>query len=115
LSIYTTEAQIYALFNQIGPIKQIIMGLNRNTKTPCGFCFVDYFSHQHACDAVFFLSGIQLDERVIKVELDYGFEEGRQYGRGLEGGQRRDDFRSQFDFDRDPLNVALQDKQNIEA
>jgi nuclear cap-binding protein subunit 2 len=41
LSFYTTETQIYELFSRCGDIKRIIMGLNKNTKTPCGFCFVE--------------------------------------------------------------------------
>ncbi|CAO3645801.1 unnamed protein product [Cunninghamella echinulata] len=42
LSFYTTEEQIFDLFSKTGEIKRIIMGLNRNQKTPCGFCFVEY-------------------------------------------------------------------------
>lgn len=42
LSFYTTEEQIYELFSKCGEIKRIIMGLDRNHKTPCGFCFVEY-------------------------------------------------------------------------
>jgi nuclear cap-binding protein subunit 2 len=41
LSFYTTEEQIYELFSKCGDIKRIIMGLDRNNKTPCGFCFVE--------------------------------------------------------------------------
>ena len=41
LSFFTTEEQIYCLFNKIGEIKRIIMGLDRINKTPCGFCFVE--------------------------------------------------------------------------
>jgi hypothetical protein len=42
LSFYTSEEQIYELFSKVGEIKRIIMGLDRNQKTPCGFCFVEY-------------------------------------------------------------------------
>ena len=47
LSFYTTEEQMYELFSRVtnvaggGGIKRIIMGLDRNTKTPCGFAFVE--------------------------------------------------------------------------
>jgi nuclear cap-binding protein subunit 2 len=41
LSFYTTEEQIYELFSKCGDIKRIIMGLDRNKKTPCGFCFAE--------------------------------------------------------------------------
>ena len=40
LSFYTTEEQIYEVFSRTGEIKKIIMGLDKNTMTPCGFCFV---------------------------------------------------------------------------
>lgn len=43
LSFFTTEEQIYELFSKCGEIKRIIMGLDRFKKTPCGFCFVEYF------------------------------------------------------------------------
>jgi nuclear cap-binding protein subunit 2 len=46
LSFYTTEEQIYALFSKCGEIKRIIMGLDRVSKTPCGFCFVEYAPSQ---------------------------------------------------------------------
>ena len=58
LSFYTTEEQIYALFSKCGEIKRIIMGLDRVSKTPCGFCFVEYAPPQsmHAQDAFFPIS-----------------------------------------------------------
>ena len=40
LSFYTTEDQVHALFSKAGLVERVIMGLNRITKTPCGFCFV---------------------------------------------------------------------------
>lgn len=42
LSFYTTEEQIYEVFSRTGELKKIIMGLDKNSKTPCGFCFVLY-------------------------------------------------------------------------
>lgn len=40
LSFFTTEEQIYEVFSHVGEIKKIVMGLDKNNKTPCGFCFV---------------------------------------------------------------------------
>lgn len=40
LSFYTTEEQIYEVFSRCGEMKKIIMGLDKNSKTPCGFCFI---------------------------------------------------------------------------
>ncbi|PKI45821.1 hypothetical protein CRG98_033828 [Punica granatum] len=87
MSFYTTEEQVYELFSRAGEIKKIIMGLDKNTKTPCGFCFVLYYSREDAEDAVKYVSGTILDDRPIRVDFDWGFQEGRQWGRGRSGGQ----------------------------
>jgi len=42
LSFYTTEDQVYALFSRVGHVQRVIMGLDSQRKTPCGFCFVVY-------------------------------------------------------------------------
>jgi len=42
MSFYTTEEQVYELFSRAAEIKKIVMGLDKNSKTPCGFCFVMY-------------------------------------------------------------------------
>ena len=73
------------------------MGLDRFQKTPCGFCFVEYHTHQQACDCMRFINGTKLDERLVRTDLDPGFKEGRQYGRGRSGGQVRDEYRKDFD------------------
>ncbi|CAO3587533.1 unnamed protein product [Absidia cylindrospora] len=74
LSFYTTEEQLYELFSKAGEIKRIIMGLDRNQKTPCGFLFC----------------------RILSLS----FKEGRQYGRGRNGGQVRDEYREEYDAGR---------------
>ncbi len=71
------------------------MGLDRFNKTPCGFCFVEYYTHQDALDCMKYIGGTKLDERVIRTDLDPGFQEGRQYGRGKSGGQVRDEYREE--------------------
>ncbi|KAG7026974.1 Nuclear cap-binding protein subunit 2 [Cucurbita argyrosperma subsp. argyrosperma] len=87
MSFYTTEEQVYELFSRAGEIKKIIMGLDKNSKTPCGFCFVLYYSREDTEDAVKFISGTILDDRPIRVDFDWGFQDGRQWGRGRSGGQ----------------------------
>lgn len=59
------------------------MGLDRFNKTPCGFCFVEYYNHQDALDCMKYIGGTKLDERIIRTDLDPGFQEGRQYGYGF--------------------------------
>jgi len=95
LQFRTTEQQIDKTFSRVGPVKKIIMGLNRETKTHCGFAFVEYFSHEHAVACIKYISGTYCDESVIRCELDAGFKPGRQYGRGQSGGQVRDERRAQ--------------------
>lgn len=48
-----------------------------------------YLDHQCALDAVAFLHGTTLDERIVRVELDWGYHPSRRYGRGESGGQVR--------------------------
>ena len=47
-----------------------------------------------------YVSGTKLDERVIRCDLDPGYREGRQFGRGRSGGQVRDEHRTDFDAGR---------------
>ncbi|EEB06037.1 nuclear cap-binding complex small subunit [Schizosaccharomyces japonicus yFS275] len=114
LSFYTTEDQIYALFSKCGEIKRIIMGIDRFTKTPCGFCFVEYYTHEDALDSLKYVSGTALDERIIRADLDPGYEEGRQYGRGASGGQVRDEIREEFDPGRGGYGRAHGGKRDAE-
>ena len=97
LSFYTTEEQIHELFSKCGEIKRLVMGLDRFNKTPCGFCFVEYYTHSDALDCLKYIGGTKLDERIIRTDLDEGFAEGRQYGRGKSGGQVRDEYREEYD------------------
>ncbi|KAF2834555.1 nuclear cap-binding protein subunit 2 [Patellaria atrata CBS 101060] len=109
LSFYTTEEQIHELFAKCGEIKRLVMGLDRFQKTPCGFCFVEYYTHQDALDCMKYIGGTKLDERVIRTDLDEGFVEGRQYGRGKSGGQVRDEYRDEFDPGRGGYGRAVED------
>lgn len=99
MSFYTTEEQDYELFSRAGEIKKIIMGLDKNSKTPSGFCFVLFYSREDTEDAVKYVSGTILDDRSIRVDFDWGLQEGRQLGRGKSGGQVRDEYRTDYDPD----------------
>ena len=76
-------------------VKRVIMGIDRIQQKPCGFCFVELYHRSDALRAVSMISGTQLDGKVIRVELDAGFQPGRQLGRGKDGGQVRDDKRNE--------------------
>ncbi|KAI9510241.1 RNA-binding domain-containing protein [Russula earlei] len=103
LSFYTTEEQIYDIFSKCanpedgGGVKRIIMGLDRHTRTPCGFCFVEFYTHAEALASMRYISGTKLDERIIRCDLDLGYRDGRQFGRGKSGGQVRDEHRQDYD------------------
>jgi nuclear cap-binding protein subunit 2 len=99
LSFYTNEEQIYEVFSKAGDIKRVIMGLDRERLTPCGFCFVEfgmlfcfvyhfhrYYDRSGALNSVRYISGTKLDDRFIRVDLDHGFTPDRQFGRGKSGG-----------------------------
>lgn len=87
LTHFTTEEQIHELFSKCGTIDRIIMGLDRNKLTPCGFCFVIYKREDGSLNAIKFLKGTHLDGQALEIDLDPGFREGRQFGRGIYGGQ----------------------------
>jgi nuclear cap-binding protein subunit 2 len=93
LSFSTRSAHVVSMFTSIGRVKAVHMGLDRLKKTPCGFCFVEFWNRDDALASVQYCSGSKLDGSVIRVELDAGFQPGRQYGRGRKGGQTRDDRR----------------------
>eukprot|EP00960_Hanusia_phi_P001096 30007-Hanusia_phi.AAC.5 len=144
LSYFTTEAQIYEFFSRCGEVschaatsnlllthvqvKRVIMGLDRFQKTPCGFCFVEYYTEEDTESSIRYLNGLKLDDRPIRhcpsaspYDVDYlcrldrdpGFVEGRQGekwrtgedGRSGEVGnqpcrQVRDEYRLDFDLGR---------------
>lgn len=63
-------------------------------------CNFRFYEREHAIAAVNYLSGMKVDERAVKLDIDQGFTEGRQYGRGRSGGQVRDEVRTDFDYGR---------------
>ena len=56
------------------------------------------------------MNGTRLDDRLIRVDWDAGFIEGRQYGRGKTGGQVRDEYRTDYDAGRGGYSKLLQQK-----
>ena len=91
ISFYTADWQIAELFACCGPVKKVRMGLNRFTKKPCGFCFVEFFAPEAALRCISLMSGTTVDGQKVRCELDPGWVPGREFGRGNAGGQVRDD------------------------
>ena len=100
LSYNTTETQLYQLFSFCGKIKRVIMGLNKMTKQQIGFAFIEFLDKESAKLSKNTLTGAVIDDKVIRVDIDVGFEEGRQYGRGRHGFQIRDEVMKNFDPER---------------
>ncbi|XP_032988431.1 LOW QUALITY PROTEIN: nuclear cap-binding protein subunit 2-like [Rhinolophus ferrumequinum] len=101
LSFYTTEEQIFELFSRCGEVRNVFMGLDKIKKKACGFCFVEYYNRAHAENAMWFLNGTFLDDRIICTDWDLSFREGRQYDRGQPGGGRvREESGENFDAGR---------------
>ena len=80
MSFQSLSSKDHAQSGRCGEVKRLVMGLDRFHKTPCGFCFVEYYNHQDALDCMKYIGGTKLDERIIRTDLDPGFQEGRQYG-----------------------------------
>jgi len=114
LSFYTREEQIYEVFSKAGHVERVIMGLDKHNKTPCGFAFVVYCTRGEGEAGVRYLNGTVLDERVVRVDHDWGFVEGRQWGRGRSGGQVRDEFRLDFDPGRGGFGKVLQQEMTTQ-
>ncbi|KAL3117252.1 hypothetical protein niasHT_007655 [Heterodera trifolii] len=112
LSYFTSEEQVWELFRRAGDVRRVIMGLDRFNKTPCGFCFVEYYTREDAENALRYISGTRLDDRVVRCDWDAGFKEGRQFGRGKHGGQVRDEYRQNFDSGRGGWNKTIQKRND---
>ena len=54
-------------------------------RTPCGFCFIEYYTREDCEAAMAYINGTRLDDRIIRTDYDAGFTEGRQYGRARAG------------------------------
>ena len=108
-------AQIYELFSTVGDVKRIIMGLDRASKTPCGFCFIEYYSREGGEAAMRYVNGTMLDERLVRTDWDPGFLPSRQYGRGASGGQVRDEYRPDYDAGRGGYGRQYQQRDAPEA
>jgi nuclear cap-binding protein subunit 2 len=94
---FSNQIEPTQVFSKTGDIKRIVMGLDKQQKTPCGFCFVVYYTRKETEDCVKYINGTMLDDRPIRVDFDWGFQEGRQFGRGRSGGQVRDEYRMDYD------------------
>ncbi|EEQ82228.1 hypothetical protein NCER_101089 [Vairimorpha ceranae BRL01] len=85
------ETRIWELAMLFGEVKRVIMGINRNFLTFCGFCFVEFYRKEDAEKCKLWADKLRFEKKSLSVDKDYGFREGRQYGRGVFGGRMKDD------------------------
>ena len=72
-------------------LKRVVMGINRKTQKPCGFCFLEFATRTAAQQVMACGEACQLQGKEMKCDWDYGFRYGRQFGRGRSGGQVQDE------------------------
>lgn len=114
LNYFCSQDSIKQLFSRAGNVKRIVMGINDEGQR-CGFCFVIFEKHDEALRSVQFISQTKLDDKTIRVDLDPGYIEGREKGRGRDGNQKRDDFRNKYHDNRDfSRNKYNNDRGNSE-
>lgn len=92
LPLTVTEERLWSLFSDLS-IRRVIMGLNRNNRLFCGFAFVEFYSHADCASACTAAKDMVIDGQRVSVDMDYGFVDGRQWGRGFTGGSYRKDVR----------------------
>lgn len=89
------EEQIWFLLKKknYSHIKRIIMGRNKINFLFCGFLFIEFKNRN---DTIFYknlLNNLKLNFKKIYCDFDYGFMDGREFGRGFAGGSFRKDSR----------------------
>lgn len=85
------EEKLWDFFSKIGEIKRVILGINRINFSPCGFCFIEFCHPKINIDYFINTNGLIFNGRPLKIDLDPGFREGRQFGRGKKGGQAKEE------------------------
>lgn len=84
----TSEMQIRDFFSVIGPVVNVIKGINDLNKEPLKFCFVEFLHREHALAAVKTLTNTRCFGEVIRCSLDSGYLPGRELGRAANGYAR---------------------------
>lgn len=95
LSYNVSEQQLRELFAQAGEIKEITLIMDRDTRRPKGFGFVEMMTQVEAQKAIEMFNDYELDNRRLTVNMARPREErggggyrGGGYGSGSGGGSR---------------------------
>lgn len=95
LDFHTTSDEISTLFAEIGPIREVFLPLDRETRRPRGFAFVEFENEDDAAKAIERFNGHELGGRPLRVNAAEerprtgggGFSAGRpSFGGGSGGG-----------------------------
>ena len=86
LNFNIREEIIWDFFTRCGEIRRIITGINRIDLSQCGFCFIEFSNIKTPIICFIYKNGLTLNKRRLRIDLDQGFIEGRQFGRGRKGG-----------------------------
>lgn len=89
LSYSVTEEQLRELFSQAGVIKEVSLIMDRDTRRPKGFGFVEMTTQVEAQKAIEMFNEHELDGRRMTVNMARPKED-RSSSRGSYGGGRRD-------------------------
>jgi RNA recognition motif-containing protein len=95
LSYNVAEDELRELFSQAGEIKEVTLIMDRDTRRPKGFGFVEFMNQADAEKAIQMFCEHELDGRRLTVNMARPREErggggyGNRGGRGSYGGGRR--------------------------
>ncbi len=90
LSYNVAEDELRQLFSQAGEIKEVTMILDRDTRRPKGFGFVEFMTQADAEKAIQMFNDYELDGRRLTVNMARPREERpSRGGYGNRGGGRR--------------------------
>ncbi len=89
LSYNVTEDEQRELFSQAGELKEVALIVDRDTRRPKGFGFVEFVNQADAEKAIQMFNDYELDNRRLTVNIARPREErGGGGGRGGRGGGR---------------------------
>src|SRR5512133_1050583 len=69
LAFDTTKEELETLFREVGPLKDVFLPLDRETRRPRGFAFVEFENDEDATKAIEKFNGHQLGGRAIRVNV----------------------------------------------
>jgi len=69
LAFDTTKEELEGLFREVGPLKDVFLPLDRETRRPRGFAFIEFENDEDATKAIEKFNGHQLGGRAIRVNV----------------------------------------------